>query len=136
MKVLIKGATDSSNKRTQTLSKKFTSSDVADKATTGTRKGETMAQIVQNIFNDPDITFSRPDAEGNETIYYKGTNIGWLNKRRGIGDINNKVYTQIKHAAKARKAAASQPAPAPVDEDEPEDAEYDEDEENEGEDEE
>lgn len=102
MKVFIKSATDRANKMTQTKSQKFSSRDIERKSN-DIRRGETMQQIASNIFNDPDVTLGDVDSEGNQTIFYKDQNVGWVNKRRGIGDINNKVYTQIKHAAKLKK---------------------------------
>ena len=107
MKRYISTATDRSNKMTQTKSQKFTQNDVMRNAN-NVRRGETMQQIVHNILTDPDTEFGAPDSEGNETIIYKGKNIGWINKRRGIGDINNKAYTQIKHAAQARRAQSAE----------------------------
>ena len=107
MKRYISTATDRSNKMTQTKSQKFTRDDVMRNAN-NVRRGESMQQIVHNILNDPDIELGTPDSEGNETIIYKGKNIGWINKRRGIGDINNKAYTQIKHAAQARRAQSAE----------------------------
>lgn len=104
MKRYIRSATDRSNKTTQTKSKKFSQSDIARKSN-DVRRGETMAQITRNILNDPDMELGQADSDGNQTLIYKGQNVGWINKRRGIGDINNKVYTQIKHAAKARLEA-------------------------------
>lgn len=101
MKVFIKSATDRSNKMTQTKSQKFSSRDVVRKHN-DIRRGETMNQIASNIFNDPDVTLGDADSEGNQIIFYKDQNVGWANKRRGIGDINNKVYTQIKHAAQRK----------------------------------
>jgi len=104
MKRYVRSATDRSNKTTQTKSKKFSRNDIARKSN-DSRRGETMAQITRNILNDPDMEMGEADSEGNQTLIYKGQNVGWINKRRGIGDINNKVYTQIKHAAKARLEA-------------------------------
>ena len=101
MKVFIKSATDRSNKMTQTKSQKFSKADSQRKAS-DIRRGETMNQIASNIFHDPDVTLGDADSEGNQVIFYKDQNVGWVNKRRGVGDINNKVYTQIKHAAKRK----------------------------------
>lgn len=105
MKRYIRTATDRSNKMTQTKSQKFTDEDIARKSN-DVRRGESMAQITRNILNDPDIELGEADSEGNQTLIYKGQNIGWINKSRRIGDINNKAYTQIKHAAKARQDEA------------------------------
>ncbi len=126
MKRYISTATDRSNKMTQTKSQKFTRDDVMRNAN-NVRRGETMSQIVHNILNDPDIELGTPDSEGNEAIIYKGKNIGWINKRRGIGDINNKAYTQIKHAAQARRAQSVEDTS--VDEEVEEDLEEDDEEE-------
>lgn len=102
MKRYIRTATDRSNKMTQTKSQKFTDEDIARKSK-DVRRGESMAQITRNILNDPDMELGQADSEGNQTLIYKGHNVGWINYRRGMGDINNMVYTQIKHAAKARQ---------------------------------
>lgn len=102
MKKYVRSATDRSNKMTQTKSKKFSEDEISRRAAEDSRRGESMQQIYRNIMNDPDVEFGDADAEGNQTLFYKGTNVGWINFRRGMGDINNKVYTQIKHAAKAR----------------------------------
>lgn len=129
MKVYIKSGTERSNKTTQTKSKKFSQSDIARKSN-DVRRGETMSQIYHNIMNDPNVTFGEPDDEGNQTMYYKGQIIGWINNRRGMGDINNKVYTQIKHAAQARREEAVEVTDTDTDEAiEDEDEELDEDEE-------
>lgn len=104
MKRYIKNATDRSNKMTQTKSKKFSPEEISRRAREDSRRGESMQQIFHNILTDPDIRFGDEDEEGNQTIFYKGQNVGWINARRGMGDINNKAYTQIKHAAKARHA--------------------------------
>ena len=103
MKRYIRTATDRSNKMTQTKSQKFSADEINRRAREDSRRGESMQQIFQNITSDPDTEFGEADENGNQTIFYKGQNVGWINYRRGMGDINNKVYTQIKHAAKARQ---------------------------------
>ena len=128
MKRYIRSATDRSNKMTQTKSQKFSPAEIARRANEDSRRGESMQQIFHNIMTDPDVTRSEPDADGNQTLFYKGQNVGWINLRRGIGDINNKVYTQIKHAAKAR-ADVSEGFIEDTDDDDLADVEFDEDDE-------
>lgn len=102
MKKYIRTATDRSNRGTWTKSQKFSQEDIARYAEEGSRRGESMQQIWRNIQNDPDITFGPEDDQGKRTIFYKGENVGWIDYRRGMGDINNVKYTQIKRAAKQR----------------------------------
>lgn len=106
MKKYVRTATDRANKATQTVSKKFSQEELAQRSH-GSRKGESMAQIFHNITHDPDVEIGEADEEGNSTIFYKGENAGWINFKRQMGSINNKKYTQIKHAAKARVAQDS-----------------------------
>lgn len=102
MKKYIRSATDRSNRGTWTKSQKFSPEEIERRAREDSRRGESMQQIWTNIQHDPDITFGTEDDQGKCTIYYKGENVGWVDYHRGIGDINNVKYTQIKKAAKQR----------------------------------
>jgi len=102
MKRYIRNATDRSNRGTWTKSQKFSQEEIARRAREDSRRGESMQQIWTNIQRDPDITFGPEDDQGKHTIFYKGENVGWIDYHRGMGDINNIKYTQIKRAAKQR----------------------------------
>ena len=94
MKRYIRSANKFTNKATQLVSKAF-SEDAIAKKSQGSRKGETMEQIFNNIMNDPDISFGDEDKSGNQVIFYKGENVGWINFRRGMGWIDEKKYNQL-----------------------------------------
>ena len=102
MKKYIRTATDRSNRGTWTKSQKFSRREIHRRAAEDSRRGESMQQIWTNIQRDPDVKFGPEDDQGKCTIFYKGENIGWVDYHRGMGDINNVKYTQIKKAAKQR----------------------------------
>ena len=91
MKKYIRSANKFTNKATQLVSKGFSDKYIA-KRSQGSRKGETMEQIFNNIMNDPNITFGEEEKGGNQTIFYNGKNIGWINFGRGTGWIDEKAY--------------------------------------------
>lgn len=95
MKKYIRSANKLTNKATQLVSKAYTEEGIARRAAEGSHKGESMAQIYQNIMNDPDISFGEVDKEGNQDILYKGKNIGWINFRRQMGWIDDKPYQKL-----------------------------------------
>lgn len=95
MKKYIRSANKFTNKATQLVSKAYTEEGIARRAAEGSHKGESMAQIYQNIMNDPDISFGEVDKEGNQDILYKGKNIGWINFRRQMGWIDDKPYQKL-----------------------------------------
>lgn len=95
MKRYVRSANKFTNKATQLVSKGFSDKYIAKKAATGTRKGETMEQIFNNIMNDPNIEFGEEDRGGNQTIFYQGQNIGWINFRKGDGWIDDKAYQKL-----------------------------------------
>lgn len=73
----------------------YSPKQIAKNAQEGTRKGETMEYIFKKIMNDPDIEIGDPDKRGDQVIYYKGEDIGWLNPNRGIGWIDPKAYDKL-----------------------------------------
>lgn len=96
MKRYVRSANKFTNKATQLVSKAYSDEKIAEKAATGSRKGESMMQIFDNIMHDPHITFGEPDKGGNQDIYYDGTNnIGWVNFQRGMGWIDDKAYQKL-----------------------------------------
>lgn len=95
MKKYIRSANKFTNKATQLVSKAYTEEGIARRAAEGSHKGESMAQIFQNIMNDPDISFGPADKDGNQDILYKGKNIGWINFGRKMGWIDDKPYQKL-----------------------------------------
>ena len=94
MKVYIKSANKFTNKVSQMVSKVYTPEKIAEKSQ-GSHKGESMAQIFNNIMHDPNVTFGEPDKGGNQDILYNGENIGWINFQRHMGDISPKGYAKL-----------------------------------------
>ena len=94
MKKYIRSANKFTNKATQLVSKGFSDNYIA-KRSMGSRKGESMEQITMNILNDPNITYGEEDKNGNQTLYYSGQNVGWINFRKGDGWIDSKAYNQV-----------------------------------------
>ena len=94
MKKYVRSANKLTNKATQFVSKKFSNEEIARRAATGERKGESMAQIFNNIMHDPHVTVEESES-GNRTLYYDGKNIGWVNFERGMGWIDDKAYAKI-----------------------------------------
>lgn len=94
MKRYVRSANKFTNKATQLVSKGFTDKYI-EKKSQGSRKGETMEQIFNNIMNDPNIEFGDADKSGNQTIFYKGKNVGWINFNRGTGWIDEKEYFKL-----------------------------------------
>ena len=95
MKRYVRSANKFTNKATQFISKAYTEEGIAKRAAEGSRKGESMEQIFNNIMNDPNIQFEEPDAKGNQVILYNGKNVGWINFQRGMGWIDEKEYNML-----------------------------------------
>jgi hypothetical protein len=94
MKIYIKAANKFTNKVSQMVSKVYTPEKIAEKSQ-GSYKGESMAQIFDNIMHDPNISFGDPNKDGDQVILYNGENIGWINFKRHIGDISPKGYAKL-----------------------------------------
>ena len=95
MKKYVRSANKFTNKATQLVSKAYSDKKIAEKAATGSRRGESMMQIFDNIMHDPNVSFGEPDAKGIQEIFYKGKNIGWVDFQRGMGWIDQKEYDML-----------------------------------------
>ena len=95
MKKYIRSANKFTNKVTQLISKAYTEEGIRRRAAEGSHKGESMAQIYQNIIHDPDISFGPENKDGDQVILYKGHNIGWINFRIHKGWIDNEPYQEL-----------------------------------------
>ena len=76
-------------------SRAYSEDRIARNTHEGSRKGESMDQIVRKIMTDPDIEIGRSDRRGNQSILHRGKDIGWMNPNRGIGWIDDKAYRKL-----------------------------------------
>lgn len=95
MKKYVAGANKFTNKATQLASKMYSDKRILINTLLGQHKGEPMLQVYLNIVNDPNVQFEEPNKNGNQTMLYKGKNVGWINFERGMGWIDEKAYPQI-----------------------------------------
>lgn len=62
-------------------------------------KGSNTTAIFQKVINDPEVTFGKPDKQGNQDILYKGKNVGWFNPSTDKGYIDNLRYDKLYNKA-------------------------------------
>ena len=73
----------------------YSKNRIAKNAAEGSHNGDSMEYVFNKIMNDPDITIGEPDARGNQSIFYRDQDIGWMNPNRGIGWIDDKAYDKL-----------------------------------------
>ena len=85
-----------SAKISQTVSKLYSPDKITDKAMNGSHDGESFQDIAKKIFSNPDITHETDEKTGITSMKMNDKMIGWYDKKRGIGDIDQSAYDQIK----------------------------------------
>ena len=85
-----------SAKISQTVSKLYSSDKIMDKAMNGSHDGESFQDIAEKIFSNPDIIHETDKKTGITSMKMNDKMIGWYDKKRGIGNIDQSAYDQIK----------------------------------------
>lgn len=90
-------------KITQAASHLYSEETIRDKAVNGTHRGESMQDIAANIFSNPNIVHEAGE-NGVTNMKVGDKVIGWYDRSRGIGNIDQKAYDEIKKQSEELRA--------------------------------